>query len=47
MMKDEELRTLLRKRGYKVVELGYTNYSEKKLDELYLQLIDSLGEVTG
>ena len=46
-MKDEELRTLLRKRGYKVVELAYTNYSEKKRDELYRQLIDSLGKVAG
>ena len=47
MMKDEELRTLLRKRGYKVVELAYTNYSEKKRDELYDQLVNSLGKVTG
>jgi len=47
MMKDEELRTLLRKRGYKVVELAYTNYSENKRDELYEQLIESLGKVTG
>src|SRR5437667_11327431 len=47
MIKDEELRTLLRKRGYKVVELAYTNYSEKKRDELYEQLIESLGKVTG
>jgi very-short-patch-repair endonuclease len=47
MMKDEELRTLLRKRGYKVVELAYTNYSEKTRNELYHQLIDSLGKVTG
>ena len=47
MIRDEELRTLLRKRGYKVVELAYTNYSEKKRDELYEQLIESLGKVTG
>ncbi len=46
MMKDEELRTLLRKRGYKVVELAYTSYSEKKRDELYQQLLDSLSKVT-
>ncbi len=46
MMKDEELRTLLRKRGYKVVELAYSHYSEKKRDELYQQLLDSLRRAT-
>src|SRR2546428_3729815 len=46
MMKDEELRTLLRKRGYKVVELAYTHYSEKKRDELYQQLLGSLRRAT-
>ena len=35
MAKDEELRTLLRKRGFKVVELVYRSYSGKKRDELY------------
>ena len=25
MMKDEELRTLLRKRGYRILELGYSS----------------------
>src|SRR6266699_7236153 len=35
MMKDEELRGLLRKRGYKVLEIVYSNYSDKKRDELY------------
>ncbi len=44
MIKDEELRTLLRKRGYKVVELTYTNYSDKKRDELYHQLLTGLGQ---
>src|SRR6266480_1027393 len=34
MMKDEELRTLLRKRGYRILELTYDNYSDKKRDEL-------------
>src|SRR6266571_7760637 len=28
MTKDEELRTLLRKRGYRVLELNYSNYSD-------------------
>ncbi len=44
MIKDEELRTLLRKRGYRVVELGYNNYSDKKRDELYHQLLIDLGK---
>jgi very-short-patch-repair endonuclease len=43
MIKDEELRTLLRKRGYKVVELAYSDYSDKRRDELYSQLLSGLG----
>src|SRR5467141_5220339 len=43
MIKDEELRTLLRKRGYKVVELAYSDYSDRKRDELYDQLLTDLG----
>ena len=35
MMKDEELRTLLRKRGYRILELSYSGYSDRKRDELY------------
>src|SRR5437773_11947514 len=42
-IKDEELRTVLRKRGYRVVELAYGNYSDKKRDELYQQLLSGLG----
>ena len=44
MIKDEELRTLLKKRGYKVVELAYSHYSDKVRDELYHQLLTGLGE---
>src|SRR3989442_1688327 len=33
LVKDEELRSLLRKKGYMVLELCYMNYSDKKLDE--------------
>jgi len=44
MIKDEELRSLLRKRGYKVVELGYNNYSDKNRDDLYQQLLNNLGK---
>src|SRR5207253_9283564 len=43
MIKDEELRNLLRKRGYRVVELAYTGYSDKKRDEVCRQLLTSLG----
>jgi len=34
MVKDEELRSLLRKRGYRVLELNYENYSDKKRNQL-------------
>ena len=44
MIKDEELRSLLRKRGYKAVELAYKNYSDKKRDDLYQQLLNNLGK---
>ena len=43
MAKDEELRTLLRKRGYKVMELIYRNYSDKKRDELFQEMVKQLG----
>ena len=43
MIKDEELRTLLRKRGYKVLELAYSDYSDKKRDELYAEILEDLG----
>jgi very-short-patch-repair endonuclease len=41
-IKDEELRTLLRKKGYRILELSYTGYSDSKRDEIYLQIMDSL-----
>ena len=44
MIKDEELRTVLRKRGYTVVELAYSDYSDRKRDELYHQLLVGLGK---
>jgi very-short-patch-repair endonuclease len=40
MTKDEELRSLLRKRGYRILELYYESYSDKKRDELYQQILD-------
>src|SRR5205807_5631281 len=42
-IKDEELRTLLRKKGYRVLELSYDSYSDKKRDEVYRQTLASLG----
>jgi very-short-patch-repair endonuclease len=43
MMKDEELRSLLRKRGYRILELSYSSYSDKKRDELYREIVKQLG----
>jgi very-short-patch-repair endonuclease len=43
MAKDEELRTLLRKREYNVMELIYRSYSDRKRDELYQEIIKRLG----
>jgi very-short-patch-repair endonuclease len=44
MTKDEELRTLLRKRGYRILELSYSSYSDKKRDELYREIMSGLGK---
>ena len=40
--KDEELRSLLRKRGYRILELYYDSYSDKKRDQLYQQIQNDL-----
>src|SRR5205807_813359 len=42
--KDEELWCLLRKRGYRVVELCYNSYSENNRDRLYREILDELGK---
>jgi very-short-patch-repair endonuclease len=44
MMKDEELRSLLRKRGYRILELSYENYSDKTRDHLYQEILCGLGK---
>src|SRR2546427_12862557 len=44
MIKDEELRTLMRKRGYRILELCYDSYSDKKRDQLYEEILNSLGK---
>ncbi len=43
MVKDEELRTLLRKRGFRILELYYDNYSDRKRDQLFKEIKDNLG----
>ena len=43
VVKDEELRALLRKKGYRVMELSYSGYSDKKRDELYEEILNGLG----
>jgi very-short-patch-repair endonuclease len=44
--KDEELRSLLRKRGYSIIELCYDSYSDRKRDQLYEEIRLSLGKLT-
>jgi len=46
-VKDEELRTLLRMIGYRILELPYDCYSDRKRDELYREMIDCLGRSCG
>ena len=41
MTKDEELRSLLRKRGYRVLKPCYGSYSDKQRDRLYHQILDA------
>jgi very-short-patch-repair endonuclease len=43
MFKDEELRTLLLKRGYRILELYYDSYSDKQRDQLYEEILNGLG----
>jgi very-short-patch-repair endonuclease len=42
MAKDEEVRSLLRKKGYRILELYYDSYSDKKRDQLCQQIVDNL-----
>ena len=44
MVKDEELRSLLRKRGYRILELYYNSYSDEARDKLYGELLENLGK---
>src|SRR5438105_8056811 len=45
MAKDEELRSLLRKRGYRILELYYDYYSDKKRDRLYEEIRSALAQL--
>src|SRR5438309_9952930 len=45
MVKDEELRTVLRKRGYRILELCYDGYSDKKRDHLYEEIRSGLAQL--
>ena len=45
MAKDEELRTLLRKKGYRILELCYDAYSDKKRDRLYQEIRCGLAQL--
>src|SRR5439155_14862658 len=45
MAKDEEVRFVLRKRGYKILELCYDSYSDRKRDQLYEEIQLSLGKL--
>src|SRR5947199_6544563 len=42
MVKDEELRSILRKRGYRILELYYDSYSDTRRDQLYEQILNDL-----
>jgi very-short-patch-repair endonuclease len=42
MVKDEELRSLLRNRGHRILELYYDSYSDTKRDRLYEEIRDRL-----
>src|SRR5207247_9454697 len=42
MAKDEEVRSLLQKKGYRILELYYDSYSDKKRDQLCQQIVDNL-----
>src|SRR5207302_679885 len=43
MAKDEELRSLLRRRGYRILELFYESYSDKRGDQLCEEIMKGSG----
>jgi hypothetical protein len=44
MMRDEELCSHLKRRGYRVIELYYDSYSDTKRDQLYQAILVSSGK---
>jgi hypothetical protein len=43
-LKDEETRSLLRKKGDRILELYYDGYSDKKRDQLHEEIMRNLGK---
>jgi len=43
--KDEELRSRLRKRGYRILELYYNSYPDRKRDYLYEEIRANLAKL--
>jgi len=43
MARDEELRSMLRKRGYRILELCYDSYSDMKRDQLFEEILKGIG----
>jgi hypothetical protein len=41
-VKDEELLSVLRKKGYGFLELYYNNYSDRQRDQLYDEILSNL-----
>jgi very-short-patch-repair endonuclease len=44
LFKDEELRSLLRKKGYRILELCHDDYSDRRRDQLYDEILYALGK---
>jgi len=44
-VKDKGLRSLIRKKGHRILELGYNPYADKKVGELYEEIRNSLNKL--
>ena len=45
MAKDEELRSLLKEKGYRVLEIYYESYSDRKPDQLFEEIWNTLAKL--
>jgi len=45
MVKDEELRSLPRKRGFRILELCYDGYSDRKGEQFYEEIVNNLAKI--